>query len=75
MDPVNLTKLLKHLTLINIQWEVEWWRIEAMNSNGFKENYVPLVGLHHRLIILHVALDDNLVTVKGYLVVMVLIIP
>ena len=75
MDPVKLTKLLKHLTLVNIQWEVEWWRIEVVNSNGFKGNCVPLVGLHHCLIILHVALHDNLVTVKGYLVAMVLIIP
>ena len=24
---------------------VEWWRIEAMSSCGFKENCVPLVGL------------------------------
>ena len=45
MDPTKLTKLLKHLTSTNIQWEIEWWRIEAMISYGFKENCVPLVGL------------------------------
>ena len=45
MDPTKLTKLLKLLTSIDNQWEIEWWRIEAMISYGFKENCVPLVGL------------------------------
>ena len=45
IDPVRLIELLKHLTLADIQWVVEWWRIEAMSSCGFKENCVPLVGL------------------------------
>ena len=45
MDPTKLTEPLKHLTSIDIQWVVEWWRIEAMTSCGFKENCLSLVGL------------------------------
>ena len=47
MDLVKLSELLKHLTFVDIQWAVEWWRIEAMTSFGFKENCVLLVGLCH----------------------------
>ena len=45
MDPTKLTKLLKHLTYLDVQWVVEWWHIEAMSSCGFNENCVPLVRL------------------------------
>ena len=41
INPVKLIELLKHLTSADIQWVVEWWRIEAMYSCGVKENYVP----------------------------------
>ena len=46
IDLTKLTELLKHLIFANIQWVVEWWRIEAMTSCGFKENCLPLIGLH-----------------------------
>ena len=46
-----------------------------MTSNDLKENYVPLVELTVAITILHVALHDNLVIVKGHLVAMVLTIP
>ena len=45
IDPVKLIELLKHLTFADIQWVVEWWRIKAMYSYGFKENCVPLIRL------------------------------
>jgi len=46
MDPTKLIEFLKCLTSVDIQWVVEWWCIKAMSSYGFKENCVPLVGLH-----------------------------
>ena len=45
MDLAMPTELLRHLTSVDIQWVVEWWRIEAMTSCGFKENCIPLVKL------------------------------
>ena len=42
-----LTKLLKRLTSADIQWVVEWWRIEAMTICGFKENFIPLIRFFH----------------------------
>ena len=74
MDPTKLTKLLKHLTYLDVQWVVEWWHIEAMSSCGFNEKCVPLVRLRRYSTILHVVLCGNSVTVKGFLVVMVLFI-
>ena len=47
MEPIALTELLKHLTPTDIQWVVEWWRIKAMTSCGFKENCVFLVRLRY----------------------------
>lgn len=44
MEPSTPTELLRHLTPMDIQWVVEWWRNKAMTNNSFKEDYVILVG-------------------------------
>jgi len=72
MDQVKLTELLKHLTSVDIQWVVEWWRIKAMSSCGFKENYVSLVGLRHCSYYPTCRIARQFM---GYLVAMVLTIP
>ena len=45
MHPIEFIEFLKCLSLLGVQWVVEWWRITDMVNCGFKDNYVPLVGL------------------------------
>ena len=47
MDFDEFNEFLKHLSLLRIQWVVEWWCITAMVNRVFKDNCVPLVGLPH----------------------------
>jgi len=37
---------MKRIDVTDIQWIVEWWHISSMVNRVFKNNCVPLVGLH-----------------------------
>ena len=37
MEPATFTEILKYLTLVDVQWVVEWWHIKAMASYGLRK--------------------------------------
>ena len=43
----EFTELMEHIDATDIQWVVEWWHISIMVQRSFKDNHVPLVGLHY----------------------------
>ena len=75
MSSDEFTEFMKHIDVIDIQQVVERWCISSMVNHNFKDNYVPLVGLHVVLTTLHATLQGNLVTVKELLAMMVPSIP